>query len=87
MSDGPRSGQLVPAEHEALEQVQALAREGEAAVPRLLDALSTSSWVVRRELVAVLGRLGRVAASAICASLVNDRTSERRLAALVDAFT
>lgn len=86
MSEGPRAGKLAPAEREALEQVQALGREGDAAIPRLLDALSTSSWVVRREVVALLGKLGRAAASAICLSLAGDRKSERRLAALVDAL-
>lgn len=86
MSEGPRSAKLAPADREALEQVQALAAEGELAVPRLLEALDASSWVVRREVVARLGKLGRVAAAAICRSLSAERKSERKLAALVDAL-
>jgi HEAT repeat protein len=82
----PGSSRLAPADATALEQVRELGRVGEGAVPRLLEALGTSSWVVRREVVAQLAGLGRAAATAVCAALQTDRKSERRLAALVDAL-
>jgi HEAT repeat protein len=82
----PGSSALSPGDSAALEQVRALAREGEPAVRRLVEELGTSSWVVRREVVAQLGKLGRPAAAAICAALQTERKSERRLAALVDAL-
>ncbi|RYZ03077.1 MAG: HEAT repeat domain-containing protein [Myxococcales bacterium] len=86
MTDALGSRKLATADSAAIEQVRALGREGEQAVPRLLEFLSTPSWVVRREAVAQLGKLGRAAAVALCAALEQDRKSERRLAAVVDAL-
>lgn len=86
MTDTPGIRKLAPADTAALEQVRAWGREGEPAVPRLMDALGTASWVVRREVVAELGKLGRAAATAMCEAIEGDRKSERRLAALVDAL-
>jgi HEAT repeat protein len=86
VTDTPGIRKLVPADSAALEQVRAWGREGEQAVPRLMDALGTASWVVRREVVAELGKLGRAAATAMCEAIEGDRKSERRLAALVDAL-
>jgi HEAT repeat protein len=81
-----RSPALGSAERAAIEAAQALGREGEAAVPRLLAELGTPSWLVRREIVAQLGKLGLFAAKAMCQELMNDRRGESRLAALVDAL-
>lgn len=86
MTSLPGAGKLAPTDSATLEQLRALGREGEVAIPRLLEALSTTSWVVRREAVAQLAQLGRPAATAIGAALQSERKSERRLAALVDAL-
>lgn len=86
MTQGPRSTPPAPAERAAVEQARAWGRQGVSAVPQLLDALGTTSWVVRREVAAQLAKLGRVAAAAMCEQLRNDRKSEARLAALVDAL-
>jgi len=55
-------------------------------ISRLLEALASSSWVARREVVAELAKLGRPAAEAMCALLSAERKNEARLAALVDAL-
>lgn len=86
MSPGPGSSRPAPADATAIAQVQALGREGENAIPRLLDLLIISSWSVRREVVGQLAKLGRPAAEAVCLQLRTQRKSEVRLAALVDAL-
>lgn len=85
MSTG-RSWKPASADRAAVEQAQALGREGEGALPRLLEMLATPSWSVRREVVAQLARLGRPAAEAACAGLRTERKNEVRLAALVDVL-
>jgi len=75
-----------PAERAAIEQARAWGREGVSALPRLLEALATPSWVVRREVVQQLAGLGPVAAAAMCEQLRTQRKGESRLAALVDAL-
>lgn len=86
MTEAPRSAPPAPAERAAIEDARALGRQGVSAVPRLLEALGTTSWVVRREVVAQLAKLGRAAGAAMCEQLRSERKSEARLAALVDAL-
>lgn len=86
MSVARSSGKLAPSDDAAIERVQALGREGAVAIPRLLDALVPSSWLVRREVVSELSKLGRPAAEAMCLLLHSERKHEGRLAALVDAL-
>jgi HEAT repeat protein len=81
-----RSPALGAADRAAIEAAQALGREGAPAVPRLIEALGTPSWVVRREVVAQLAKLGPSAAAAMCHALSSERKGEGRLAALVDAL-
>jgi HEAT repeat protein len=77
---------LTPADEAALCEIRAWAADGAAAVPRLLEALRTRSWAVRRHVVDQLASLGLEAASAMTQSLRGDRVGESRLAALVDAL-
>lgn len=86
MTERPRSAPPAVAERAAIEELRRLAAEGSQAIPKLLEALDTPSWLVRREVVAELAKLGRPAAEAMCRSLASDRKHEGRLAALVDAL-
>jgi len=82
----PHSTAAAPADRAAIEEARALGSEGPPAVPRLLEALGTTSWVVRREVAAQLAKLGPTAAVAMCEQLRTQRKGEPRLAALVDAL-
>lgn len=86
MMPSPPSTPPAPAERAAIEAVRELGREGVTALPRLLEALRTTSWIVRREVVAQLAKLGPAAGAAMCEQLRTDRKGEARLAALVDAL-
>ena len=58
----------------------------DADAARLIEALASSGWVARRQVIEQLAGLGREAVAIMCQSLRNDRRSEGRLAALVDAL-
>lgn len=72
-------------DRERLAEVERLARSGDA-VAELIGRLSDPKWPVRRAVVAALGQLGDRAVAPLVASLVSDRTDERRIAATVDAL-
>jgi len=74
--------------HDAeLERVFELARaHSSEAVPKLLALLGEKRWNVRREVVSAIGALGELALPALCETLVEDRASETRIAATVDAL-
>ncbi|HET8933118.1 MAG TPA: HEAT repeat domain-containing protein [Polyangiales bacterium] len=77
----------VNAKDAELERVFELARAKRSeAVPKLLALLGEKRWNVRREVVSAIGALGELALPALCDALANDRASETRIAATVDAL-
>ncbi len=73
-------------EQARLTNVARLASEGAAAIPALLAMLTDPSWIVRREVVATLGAIGRPATRVLCELLLTSRDNETRIAATVDAL-
>jgi HEAT repeat protein len=69
-----------------VDDVARLSQSGRASVAALVSLLGEPSWVVRRAVVAALARVGTPAVEPLCAVLAEDRTSEARLAAAVDAL-
>jgi HEAT repeat protein len=70
-------------DRERIAEIEAL---DAGSVDVLIGALDEPSWVVRRAVVAALGRLGDAAIPALVRALVTDRTDERRISATVDAL-
>jgi HEAT repeat protein len=75
-----------PAERGRLERLRALVASGAAGIPELLSMRTDTSWSVRREVIAALGELGEAALGPLCASLIDERDDETRIAATVDAL-
>lgn len=73
-------------ERDRVIEVQRHEEAGAAGVPALIAALDDPSWGVRRAVVATLARLGDAAVPALCAELCQDRSSEGKIAACVDAL-
>ncbi|TQF15122.1 HEAT repeat domain-containing protein, partial [Myxococcus llanfairpwllgwyngyllgogerychwyrndrobwllllantysiliogogogochensis] len=69
-----------------VEEVEQLARGGAGSLERLVAGLDTSSWAVRRAVVAALARLGTPAVPPLCDVLRHRRDNEARLAAAVEAL-
>jgi HEAT repeat protein len=82
----PSGPQVAPADAAAILEIRSLGRQGAPAKERLIEALATPSWVVRRAVIEELSGLGREAAETMCQSLRSDRRGESRLSALVDAL-
>lgn len=83
-SAGPPA--LTAGERERVEQSDRFVALGEQGVPGLLEMLSDRSWGVRRAVVAGLASLGDCAVAPLCAWLREVRTTERGIAAAVDAL-
>jgi HEAT repeat protein len=77
---------LTPAEQQRIERIDQLLVLGGASVPELLAAAGDASWTVRRAAVAALAALGDEAVPRLWAWLVAERSSERAIAAVVDAL-
>ncbi|MBN8617230.1 MAG: HEAT repeat domain-containing protein, partial [Deltaproteobacteria bacterium] len=77
---------LSPADRERVSGVERLVALGESSVPALIERLIDPSWAVRRAVIAGLASLGDAAVAAMVAELVSDRSSEAKIAALVDAL-
>ena len=78
---------LSSADRERIAQVDMLAAQGASRVDDLALLLDNRSWAVRRAVVAALARIGQPAVAALSRSLISQRDSETRLAALVDALS
>jgi HEAT repeat protein len=83
----PRAFSLTDAERLRIERVDHLVLLGAASVDELMAGLSDASWTVRRAVVAGLAVLGDGAVDALCRRLRSDRSSERALAAAIDALS
>ncbi len=77
---------LSPEDRARVEQVEKLARAGDAGVAALLELLSEPSWAVRRAVVTALASVGDAAVHGLCTILETKRDNEARLAASVDAL-
>jgi HEAT repeat protein len=77
---------LTPAEQHRIEHIDQLVVLGGESVPELLAAAGDASWTVRRAAVAALAALGDDAVAPLFAWLGSQRTSERAIAAVVDAL-
>jgi len=76
---------LTAAEQQRIEHIDQLVVLGAASVPELLAAAGDTSWTVRRAAVAALAALGDDAIVPLCRWLIEQRSSERAIAAVVDA--
>lgn len=86
MTSAPPPTFLSADDQKRLAEIDSLSAQGAVAVPRLIDALSDTSWAVRRGVVAALGRLGDAAVQPLCDVVAGARGDEARLAAAVDAL-
>lgn len=77
---------LTPAEQQRIDRIDQLVVLGGAGVSELLAAASDTSWTVRRAAVAALAALGDEPVPRLCQWLIEERTSERGIAAVVDAL-
>ena len=77
---------LTLAERARLERLRELVASGGAQLTEVLAMRSDPSWAVRREVIAALGQLGEAALGPLCASLLEDRDDETRIAATIDAL-
>ncbi|EYF03993.1 HEAT repeat domain-containing protein [Chondromyces apiculatus] len=77
---------LSTAERDRVAEVQRLEGTGAEGVPELLRTLDDPSWSVRRNVVAALARLGDVAIPTLFKELCENRASEAKIAACVDAL-
>ncbi len=67
-------------------EVHRLLLGGTTSVGPLVALLADASWVVRRAVIAALGRIGLPAIGALCDVLASNRNNETMLAAAVDAL-
>ena len=79
-------GALTEGERERVEQADRFVALGEQGVPGLLGMLSERSWTVRRAVVSGLVSLAEHAVGPLCAWLRDVRSTERGIAAAVDAL-
>jgi HEAT repeat protein len=86
VTSGP-SLSLTAADRERIEHIDRLVALGAPAVDELIGSLSERSWTVRRAAVAALAALGDDSTRALCAWLVEQRTTEHGIAAAVDALS
>lgn len=77
---------LTDGERERVEQIDRFVALGERGVHGLLQMLSDKSWTVRRAVVSGLASLGDDAVGPLCTWLREIRSSERGIAAAVDAL-
>ncbi len=82
-----RGYSLTDAERRRVDQIDRLVALGSAAVGDLIAGLSDPSWTVRRAVVAALAALGDDAVPQLIVWLRELRTSERAIAAAVDALS
>lgn len=82
-----RAFSLTDAEHRRIERIDRLVLHGAASVGELIAGLADASWTVRRAVVAGLAALGDDAVDPLCRWLRDNRSSERALAAAVDALS
>jgi HEAT repeat protein len=82
-----RDFSLTDAERRRIERVDRLVLLGGTGVAELIAGLSDASWTVRRAVVAGLAALGDDAVGPLCGWLRDDRSSERAIAAAVDALS
>jgi HEAT repeat protein len=78
---------LTEAERRRIERIDRLVLLGSPSVGELIAGLADDSWTVRRAVVAGLAALGDDAVGALCGWLINERSSERAIAAAVDALS
>jgi HEAT repeat protein len=78
---------LTGAEQLRMDASKQFALNGEMGIHRLIEMLGDPSWVVRREVVETLAGMGTEAIEALCNELKNNRSSEARIAATVDALS
>jgi HEAT repeat protein len=83
----PRALSLTDAEHRRIERIDRLVLVGAASVGELIASLADASWTVRRAVVAGLAALGDDAVGPLCGWLRHQRSSERAIAAAVDALS
>ena len=74
-------------EHRRIERVDHLVLLGAASVGELLAGMADASWTVRRAVVAGLAALGEDAVGPLCDWLRDQRSSERTIAAAIDALS
>ncbi|MEO8552171.1 MAG: HEAT repeat domain-containing protein, partial [Kofleriaceae bacterium] len=77
---------LTPAEQQRVDRIDELVVLGGAAIGELVAAVEDPSWTVRRSAVAGLVALGAEAVAALARWLIEARTSERAISAVVDAL-
>lgn len=83
----PRALSTTDAERRRIERIDRLVLLGAAGVGELIAGLADASWTVRRAVVAGLSVLGDDAVGALCGWLRDERSSERAIAAAVDALS
>lgn len=83
----PRAFSLTDAEHRRIERIDRLVLQGGASVGELIAGLADASWTVRRAVIAGLAALGDDAVGPLCGWLRSQRSSERAIAAAVDALS
>ena len=77
---------VTEAERQRIERIDRLVLVGAASVGELIAGLADASWTVRRAVVAGLAALGDDAVGSLCRWLRDQRSSERAIAAAVDAL-
>lgn len=82
-----RGFSLTDAERRRIERIDRLVLLGAASVGELIALLADASWTVRRAVVAGLAALGDDAVGPLCGWLRHQRSSERAIAAVVDALS
>ncbi len=83
----PRGLSLTPAEQQRVERVDRLVLAGVGGVTELIAGMADASWAVRRAVIAGLAALGDDAVGPLCDWLCHERSSERGIAAAVDALS
>jgi HEAT repeat protein len=83
----PRAFSLTDVEHRRLERIDRLVLLGAANVGELLAGLADPSWAVRRAVISGLASLGDDAVGPLCSALREQRSSERAIAAAVEALS
>jgi HEAT repeat protein len=78
---------LTEAERRRIERVDRLVLLGAPSVGELIAGMADASWTVRRAVVAGLAALGDDAVGSLCDWLRDQRSSERAIAAAVDALS
>lgn len=77
---------ITEAEQLRVNNSKKLIAKGANGIAELIEMLGDSSWVVRREVIETLSLLGEAPIAPLCNELKNNRSTEARIAATVDAL-